>query len=177
MNQKMIFFEKLNLALACTKIVIFTFIFALHFSNSFKLHSDMSSFAVTTTITHHRQPQSPPQCPTTALDVVWAPGKCFSLLMPHWLLICSNNEWQQQHWPNNPIPSPVPPPMLQVEWWWQVQQCQTGVSVREDGCYKLLQGEPGVNGQQPYSHAHWAGTFFTMSFMYINTYFCQYNRI
>ena len=83
MNRKRIIFEKSNHALVCTKIVIFTFIFTLHFSNSFKLRSDMSSFAVTTTITHHHQPQSPPQCPTTALDVVWAPGKCFSLLMPH----------------------------------------------------------------------------------------------
>ena len=83
MKRKMIIFEKLNHALACTKIVIFTFIFALYFFNSFKLRSDMSYFAVTTTITHHCQPQSPPQCPTTASDVVWAPGKCFSLLMPH----------------------------------------------------------------------------------------------
>ena len=84
MNQKMTIFEKSNHALACTKIVIFTFIFALNFSNSFKIHSDMSSFAVTTTITHHHQPQSPQQCPTTALDVVWAPGKCSSLsILPH----------------------------------------------------------------------------------------------
>ena len=86
MDRKMIIFEKSNHALACTKIVIFTFIFTLHFSisNSFKLCSDMSSFAVTTTITHHCQPQSPPQCPTTTSDVVWAPGKCFSsLILPH----------------------------------------------------------------------------------------------
>ena len=45
-------FEKLNHALACTKIVIFTFIFTLHFPNSFKLCSD-TSFAVTTTINHY----------------------------------------------------------------------------------------------------------------------------
>ena len=38
--------------------------------------------------------------------------------------------------------------------------------MREDGCYKHLQGELGVNGQQPYPHAHWAGAFFTMSSMY-----------
>ena len=164
MNQKMIIFEKLNHALACTKIVIFTFIFALHFSNSFKLHSDTSSFAVTITITHHCQPQSPPQHPTTASDVVWAPGKCFSSLMPHWLSICSNNEWQQQHRPNNPLPcttTNVVGGMVMAS-----QQHQMGVSAREDGCYKCLQGELGINGQQPYPHARWAGAFFTMSSMY-----------
>ena len=35
MNRKRIIFEKSNHALVCTKIVIFTFIFTLHFSNSF----------------------------------------------------------------------------------------------------------------------------------------------
>ena len=127
MNRKMIIFEKSNHALACTKIVIFTFIFTLHFSNSFKLCSDMSSFAVTTTITHYHQPQSPPQHPITALDVVWAPGKCFLLLMPHWLLICSNNKQQQQHRVSTrQSPSPVPPPMLRVGWWWQVDDAERG---------------------------------------------------
>ena len=63
MNQKMIIFEKLNHALACTKIVIFTFIFALHFSNSFKHRSDTSSFAVTTTTINHSHHNNVPLLP------------------------------------------------------------------------------------------------------------------
>ena len=37
---KMVIFEKSNLMLAFAKVVIFTFIFTLHFHHNFKLHSN-----------------------------------------------------------------------------------------------------------------------------------------